>query len=182
MEQEQILSYGVDQLVSKLSAWMNKIPVGMWDGKLKDGLYIVVSDISASVRGNPMETLRVTKKAGKRDEAVEIQVPVPRMVRLRLTLVPAFKDRMKALDVSALINRNLHDDPSLDISECNWYGNESGRTLLELSDHGDDSVLPEELRSFLPYCWDVVMELGINSSHEEKVVKVIKRQFTAVNK
>ncbi len=183
MDQAAVLSYSLNQIREALVSWFPRIPVSLWEGKYREEIVIVLLDIKQGHGRNRNETLRIVKPGGKSpDSSVEVQVPVPRMVDLRVALVPAFKSAIRALDVSARIHRSVEDNPFFTLGDYNWYGNESGKAMMNLLDSDASYPLPGELEPFQPYRWDLCIQLGINSSQEERVVRVIQRQFSAVKK
>jgi hypothetical protein len=178
--QDLVMSYALQQTADKISAWFPKKDVLIWNGKLKNAIYLWVYGMEDSKGHNRMEILRV-KKEGKNGE-MEMQVPVPRLVDLRFSVIPAFTDTTEALNCSARLIRNTTDDPFVAIEEFNWHGNDEGRTMLESAGGSENIPVPEELAPFIPFRRDYKMTIGINSGKEEKITRVQKRQFTAVKK
>ena len=175
MEQEKVLSYALSLVRDKFAGWFPGVAVFIFDGKIREGLALVVTGLEGDGLNNPMEILRVLAAGGG-----EIQVSAPRMVSLRLAAVACFGDTLEALDGAARLKRNLHDDPFIRLEECLWHGCSEPRVALEFCESG--RPLPGELREFESCRWDLSLRLGINSAREEKVVKVRERQFTAVGK
>ncbi len=180
MDQSLVLSYTLDRTVDKLASWFPKKDVQLWNGKVKNGIYLWVSGMKNSGENNRMEVLKI-RKEDKQGE-YEVQVPSPRMVELYISVVPALSRTGEALDCSALLVRSLMDDPFVEMKQCNWYGNEGGKAMLEDAGETELSPLPEDLQAYAPYRRDLKVTVGINSLREERFTRVQKRQFTAVKK
>ncbi len=180
IDQSRVLSHVVDGTVDKLSGWFPKKDVQLWNGKVKNGIYLWVSGMKNSGENNRMEVLRI-RKEDKQGE-YEVQVPSPRMVSLCISVIPALSKPSDSLDCTALLLRSLMDDPFVDVGTCNWYGNEGGRAMLEEIDGTGLAPVPEGLEAYAPYRLDMKVTVGINSVREERFTRVQKRQFTAVKK
>ncbi len=179
-DQSLILSFALEQTVKKFSLWFPKNDIQIWDGKVKNAVYLWVSALENAQGHNPMEILRIRKDDAKGE--YEIQVPCPRMMDLHFAVIPALSNCEDALNFSSRLVRNLNDDPFVSLDEFNWYGNGDGRTMLEEVPPDRTLPLPELLSAFSPYRRSLKMTLGINSAREEKITRVQKRQFTAVKK
>ncbi|MDC7220318.1 MAG: hypothetical protein PQJ59_10275 [Spirochaetales bacterium] len=177
--QEKVLSYALERVKEKLADWFPEEKVGLYEGGEEEGLYLSVTGLEEDGLSNPMETLRVTVK-DEDGEEVEVQVPAPRMVNLHFAVVPRFGDPLRSLDLSALVKRNIHDNPYLLLEECLWHGFREGKVMMEFSE--GRGTLPGELSEGEPFRWDFSLRLGINSARIDKVIKVRERQFTAVKK
>lgn len=180
-EQQKILSFTIEELTKKMGLWFPKQPVFLWNGKVKEGICLYVQNVEQAKSRNMMETIKITRSDKELGE-VEILVPVPQMVYLNLSLVPTFKDISKALDFNSSLISHLNDEPFVDLGEMSWYGNENKNTMIEVLEPHELGDLPPELQDFSSYKWNVRVQLGVNSSKEEKVSRVITRQFAAVNK
>jgi len=175
MDQQKVLSYALNQVQKKIATWLPNNLVKIWNGQLNESVFLVVLNIENSRLCNPREKLVLPVN----NEIIE--VPSPQMVFLDIAVVPAFSDSVEALDLSALIKRNIYDDRNIPLDEYDWYGNEKKGTFIEFND--DRFIeLPSALQKFNPYRWDIRIQVGINSAKIEKVTRVKKRQFTAVKK
>jgi hypothetical protein len=177
MGQDKILSYTITRVLEKFSLWFPQESIALYDKKEREAILLVVTGVSEDVTTNPMQTLRIPLEG---EGEAEVQVTNPRMVHLSLAVIPCFEDVMKSLDLSALIKRNMHDDPYLVLEDCLWHGCSNPRLTMEFC--GKSGNLPASLAEFESFRWDLSLRLGINSAKEEKIVKVRERQFTAVKK